>query len=285
MKKRFGRLPYILTLPVTITLFALVIYPLIYAVFISLHSTAAGLQEAHFVGLRNFVDIFSSPIFWNAVKNTAIFTAGTVGLTFSLGFLIALLLSSITRGINIYRIIFILPLGVSPVVAGLTWGMMLNPLFGVVNFFLQFLGIRGLGWATDIKLALPTVIMIDAWQWTPFMTLILYAGLQMLPKECFEAAVIDGTSLWQKFIYITLPLLRPIIVIALIFRLMDAFKSFDIIYVVTKGGPGHATETMIVRAYLESLKYHKLEYGAVIGLIMLFITIFVSQRAVKRLLQ
>lgn len=285
MKKRFCRFPYIFTLPITITLFALVIYPLIYAVFISLHSTAMGLQQAQFVGLRNFIDIFSSPIFSNAVKNTAIFTAGTVGLTFFLGFVIALLLSSITRGTDIYRVIFILPLGVSPVIAGLTWGMMLNPLFGVVNFFLEFLGIRGLGWATDIKLALPTVIMIDVWQWTPFMMLILYAGLQMLPKECFEAAMIDGASFWQKFIYITLPLLRPIIVIALIFRLMEAFKSFDIIYTVTKGGPGHATETMIVRAYLEGLKYHKLEYGAVIGLIMLFITIFISQRAVKRLLE
>lgn len=285
MKSRSSKLPYIFVLPVTITLFALVIYPLIYAVFISLHSTSRGIHQAQFVGLRNFINLLSSAIFWNALKNTAIFTAGTVGLTFLLGLLIALLLRSVRRGLNIYRVIFILPLGVSPVVAGLTWGMMLNPLFGVVNFFLGFLGIRGLGWATDIKLALPTVIMIDVWQWTPFMMIILYAGLQMLPKDCFEAAMVDGASAWRNFIHITLPLLRPIIVIALIFRLMEAFKSFDIIYTVTKGGPGHATETMIVRAYLESLKYHKLEYGAVIGLIMLVMTILISQKATKRLLE
>ena len=208
------------------------------------------------------------------------------GFSFFLGFIIALLLNSIEEGVKIYRTIFIIPLAISPVVIGLTWGMMLNPLFGIVNFLLKkFLGIRNIGWVTDIKLALPTVIMIDSWQWTPFMMLILYAGLQMLPKEPFEAAMIDGASIWQKFIYLTLPLLRPIIVIALIFRVMEAFKSFDIIYVVTHGGPARATETMTIRAYLESFSYHRLEYGAAIGLIALIITIFFCQMALKRVME
>jgi len=281
--KSYRRLPYLLTLPVTITLFMLVIYPLIYAIYMSLISTGGGLQHSKFVGLKNFVDILSSPIFWVIAKNTAFFVISTVSLTFIVGLLVALLLNSIKRGVSIYRTIFILPLGITPVVAGLTWGMMFNPLFGIVNFLLKFIGLPPLGWATDINLAMPTVIIIDVWQWTPFTMLILYAALQMLPNEPFEAAVVDGASNWQKITYITLPLLKPAMIIALIFRLMDAFRSFDVIYTVTKGGPGYATETLIIQAYLESFRFHKLEYGAAIGLIMLIVTIFISQRAVKRL--
>ncbi len=205
----------------------------------------------------------------------------TLCTTTIFGFSIALLLNDIKHGVAIFRTIFILPLAVTPVVAGLTWGMMFNPLFGVVNYLLSFVGIPELGWATEIKTALFTIIIIDTWQWTPFMTIILYAGLQMLPAETYEAAKIDGASRFQEILYITIPLLKPIFIIALIFRFMDAFRSFDVIYTVTKGGPGNATETMVVRAYLESLKYHKLEIGAVIGIILLIITFIITKYALR----
>ncbi|NPV54271.1 MAG: sugar ABC transporter permease [Firmicutes bacterium] len=202
-------------------------------------------------------------------------------MSFILGLGLALILNSIGKGVAIYRTIFILPIAVSPVVTGLTWNMLLNPLYGVVNYLIGLFGIRPLGWTTDIALALPSVIMIDVWQWTPFMMLILYAGLQMLPKEPFEAALIDGASPFQCFWSVTIPLLKPIMAIALIFRGLEAFKAFDVIYTITKGGPGHATETWIIRAYLESFRFHRLEVGAVIGVIMLIVTLIICKRVVR----
>jgi multiple sugar transport system permease protein len=158
---------------------------------------------------------------------------------------------------------------------------MFNPLYGVVNYLLGLVGVPPLGWATEIQTALLTVIIIDTWQWTPFMIIILYAGLQMLPVETYEAAKLDGASWFQEIRFITIPLLKPILIIAIIFRFMDAFRSFDIIYIVTHGGPGHATETMVMRAYLESLKYFRLEMGAVIGIILLIFTFIGTKYALK----
>jgi multiple sugar transport system permease protein len=264
-----------------VILFGLLIFPLLFSLYISTQSSAAGLDKLKFVGLSNYLEVFTSSIFRKSVLNTALFVLATVGTTTIFGFIIALLLNGIKKGVGIYRTIFILPLAVAPVVAGLTWGMMFNPVFGVVNYLLGFLKIPPLGWATEMKTALITIIIIDTWQWTPFMTIILYAGMQMLPAETYEAARIDGASRMQEIRYITIPLLKPIFIISLIFRFMDAFKSFDVIYSVTKGGPGHATETMVVRAYLESLSYHRLEIGAVIGLILLIITFVVTKLSFK----
>lgn len=278
-------LPYLLTLPVVVALVILLIYPTVYAFFMCFYSTVSGIENFVFVGFENFKTLFSSKEFYQDGLNTFLFTIGSVGISFVLGFAIALLLNSISFGVGIYRTIFILPLGVTPVVAGLTWNMLLNPLYGIANFFLEKLGFQPLGWTTDLKMALPSVIMIDVWQWTPFMMLVLYAGLQMLPREPYEAALIDGAGSFQSFCYITLPLLKPIITIAVVLRGLEAFKAFDVIYTVTKGGPGRATETWIVRAYMESFRFHRMEMGAVIGIVMLVITILVCQRIVKVLEQ
>ena len=154
---------------------------------------------------------------------------------------------------------------------------------GVINYLISFIGIPPLGWAAEIKTALFTLIIVDTWQWTPFMTIILYAGLQMLPIDVFEAGKIDGVSKFQEILYITIPLLKPLFIIALIFRFMDAFKSFDIIYAITKGGPGYATETLVIRAFFETFKYHKHEVGAVIGVFLLIVTFAMTKFALKAL--
>ena len=276
-----NRFVYMLILPVVVFLFALLIFPLIFTLYISTQSSSAGLEKLRFVGLSNYKDLFTSSIFLNSVKNTIIFVLATLCSTTLIGFFISFLLNDIKRGKGIFRTIFILPLAITPVVAGLTWSMMFNPLFGVVNYLFGLVGLPELGWATETKTALLTIIIIDTWQWTPFMTVILYAGLQMLPDETLEAAKIDGATRLQEILYITIPLLKPILIIAIIFRFMDAFRAFDIIYTVTKGGPGHATETMVVRAYLESLSYHKLEMGAVIGVVFLIITFIITKYALK----
>lgn len=274
-------LPYLLTLPVVIALIIVLFYPTIYAVLMCFQSTGSGTGNPVFVGLENFKTLFTNKEFYQNGLNTLLFTIGSVGISFLLGFGLALLLNSIDFGVSVYRTVFILPIGVTPVVAGLTWNMLLNPLYGILNYFLELIGIQPLGWTTDIRMALPSVIMIDVWQWTPFMLLILYAGLQMLPKEPYEAALIDGASSLQSFRYVTFPLLKPIIAIAVVLRGLEAFKAFDIIYTITKGGPGRATETWIVRAYMESFRFHRMEMGAVIGIIMLIITILVCRRIVR----
>jgi len=275
------RFAYRLTLPIVIVLFCLLIFPLAYSVFISTQSSVGGLEELKFVGLKNYIELLRSKIFLNSIKNTVLFVVSTVIITIVLGFFVALLLNSIKKGVKIFRIIFILPLAIAPVVVGLTWGMMLNPIYGIVNHILDTLNLPVSGWATEIKTALITIILIDTWQWTPFIITILYAGMQMLPKESYEAGKMDGVNKFQEIIYITIPLLKPIFIIGLIFRFMDAFKSFDVIYAITKGGPGHATETLVVRAYLESLSFHRLEMGAVIGVFLLIVTFIITKISLK----
>lgn len=277
-KKSFA---YVLTLPVSITILCLLLFPLGFSILMSFMSSSTGLQKLQFVGLKNYREVISSPIFLESFKNTIIFVVVTVCTTIIIGFFIALLLNDIKRCVGIFRTLLILPLAVAPVVSGLTWGMMFNPLFGIINYLIGFLGIPPLGWATEIKTALLTIIIIDTWQWTPFVMIIIYAGLQMIPGEMYEAARIDGASRLQEIIYITIPSLKPIFIITLLFRFMDAFKSFDVFYSVTKGGPGHATETMVVKAYLESFKYHRLEIGAVIGIFLLIITFIITKQALK----
>lgn len=277
------RLPYLLTLPVTLAVMALLIYPTIFVIYLSFHSTEAGFDQMKFVGLKNYLFIFQSTVFWITLKNTLLFTLGAVVIPFFVGLLIAYLLHIIQKGVAFFRVVFILPLAVAPVVTALTWNMILNPLYGVANYLLKFLHIQGLQWAAHTSTALLTVIFIEVWQWVPFMILILYAGLQMIPEEPLEAAMIDGASGWQGFYYITLPLLQSTIIIAIIFRLMDAFKSFDIIYSVTKGGPAYASYTLVIGAYQESFPFHSLEKGAVLGIVMLIISFLGSKQALKYL--
>lgn len=274
---------YVLTIPVVVVLLGLLIFPLVFSLFISTQSTAKGMSNMVFVGLRNFKEIFTSPIYGNAAVVTAVFVACSVATSTVFGFAVALLLNEIRRGTGIFQAMFILPLAIAPVVTGLTFSMMFNPVFGVINYLFETVGLPALGWATEISTALITIIIVDTWQWTPFMIVIIYAGLQMLPAEVYEAADIDGAGYVQKFTQLTLPLLKPIIVIALLFRLMDAFRSFDIIYTLTAGGPGHATETVIIRVYQESLRYYRLEIGAAIGILLLIIITIVSNFALKAL--
>jgi multiple sugar transport system permease protein len=272
-----------MTLPVVVALFCLVIFPLLFSLFMSTQSSRAGLSKLEFVGIKNYIEVFSSKLFYNAAWNTLLYVLGTVASTTILGFIIASLLNGITRGVAVFRTIFIISLAVTPVVAGLTFGMMFNPLFGIVNYVLGFLGVKPLGWATEIHTALITLMIVETWQWTPFMMIILYAGLIMLPDDIYEAGRMDGARWWQELIFITLPSLKPVFLIAIIFRFMDAFRSFDIIYSMTKGGPGNSTETLVIRAYLESLKYFRLEIGAAIGIILLVITMIVTKLTLRYL--
>lgn len=279
----FKRFPYWLTLPISIALLALLIYPLLHVLVLSV--TQGSNNTFAFVWLGNFTEVLTSSVFLVSLKNTLVFTFSSTLFSFALGLSLALAMLNLSRAAGLFTTLLILPLAVMPVVSGLTWGMMLNPSLGVVNGLLDLLSISGPGWATSPNQALLTVMAIDVWQWTPFCFLILYSGLQTLPAEPFEAARLDGATYWQQLFQISLPMLFPIVLITLIFRFMEAFKTFDVIYAVTKGGPGRASETLIVTAFKRSFEFTDFHGAAVYGVVLLLITILLTRPAAYLLRQ
>ncbi|HEV8168258.1 MAG TPA: sugar ABC transporter permease, partial [Pyrinomonadaceae bacterium] len=241
--KRELLLPALFLAPALAVLLALSIYPLIYSVTISLQQeTAAGIRWT----LGNFTRLFSDGFFWTAMVHTFIYAAVALTCEFLLGLGLALLLNNQIRGRSFFRASLLVPMMLPTVVVGVVWRLMLNPNFGAVNGTLKQFGIdtESLTWTASPKLAMLSVIAVDVWQWTPFVFLVLLAGLQAIPQEPYEAALIDGSSRWQTFRHVTLPLLKPSILIVLLLRTMDLLRVFDQIFILTEGGPGFATETI-----------------------------------------
>ena len=184
---------------------------------------------------------------------------------------------------SVLRALLILPMVATPVAMGLVWVVMLDPSLGVVRYLLGFLGISSPPlWLSDAGWVVPTLVAVDAWMWTPMVALICMAGLAALPVEPFEAAMVDGASTWQRFCHVTLPLMLPTLVVAAMLRVMDLLKVIDIIYVMTGGGPGHASETINLYNYLVALSYDKIGYGAAVALV-LFALVLLCTVALARL--
>jgi len=266
-ERHFSRL---VPLPAAVTMALLIIFPLAFNVYMSLHSWfVSSTTPPHFVGIKNFVEIFGKDArFWNAVWITVKFTAIGVFLQLGLGLAIALYLHRDFRGRGIVRTVMLLPMVSTPVAVALIWVVMFNPSLGVLNYFLSLLGFKPLVWLGHPRTVLPSLILMDIWKWTPFMVLIIHAGLQSLPFTPFEAARIDGASRWQLFRFITLPLLRPTIAVALIFRTMDSLKTFDTIYVMTEGGPNNASEILNIYVFQTGFKYFHMGYASALAVIL-----------------
>lgn len=258
------------------------IYPLCYQLYLSFRSynPLRPWYPREFVGFGNYLDALSRPRVWHSLKITFYFIGAAVGIEFIFGMGIALLFSRELKGKSFFRTLIMLPLTLTPVVVGLIWKYLLHDTFGVVTYIF-----RHFGWSTewygDPVMALPTIIFMDVWQWTPFVFLILLAGILSLPKEPFESAKIDGASELQSFWHMTLPLLKPIIVIAILLRLVDAIKIFDTIWILTKGGPGHATEVYNIHIYLEGFRYYNMGYAAALGIILLIISLVIAFGFIK----
>lgn len=277
-KYRFERiLPYLLLAPTVLLLLGLTIYPMLYAVKLSLQ-TAEGSW-----GLTNFVRLGGDRFFGIALLQTLIYSVAALVAEFGLGLGLALLLDSQIRARNLFRALLLTPIMLSPVVVGVMWRLILNPNFGVINGTLTALGIdvSRLTWLASPKLALPSVILVDVWQWTPFMFLILLAGLQAIPREPYEAAMIDGASAWQVFRHITLPLLRPAILVALLLRTIDLLRIFDQIFILTQGGPGFATETVSLFIYKTAFRFFDFGYAAALSLVLLVLVNIISTGYVR----
>lgn len=256
-------IPYLFILPAFIILMGLVFYPVLYSFYLSFHSWGGGVTAPSFVGITNFEDILGSAEWWNAVKLSGVWTGGTVVMEFLIGFGIALLFSMKMRARKIFRVLFVVPMVMTPIVSSLTWKTLIyHPNVGIANYFLSLVNLRSQVWLGKISVTMISLIIYDAWHWIPFVTLCLLAGLSSLPQEPYDAAKVDGASTGAMFRYITLPLMKPVIWIALLFRSIDAFRTFDVIYAMTGGGPGRTTQTLPLYIFQTGLEYLHFGEGA-----------------------
>jgi multiple sugar transport system permease protein len=283
LRRQRRRFILLMLLPATLVLFLLTIFPFLFSLVISLTSYSLMRPgQTQFISLDNYRNLLTTPDFWQTVRVTAVFTASAVTIELVLGMLIAVLLHQETRRNTALRLAYILPMAVTPVAATFTWRIMYNPSIGVINYLLSLLGIPPQAWLANPSLALPSLIVVDVWQWTPFMLLILLGGLASLPTEPFEAAKVDGAGEWRSFLDLTLPMLRPFILVAVLFRVMEALRTFDVIYVLTGGGPGYATYTTSLYAFKQGIEYLKMGYAASIAIVMLIMTMAFARLLLRR---
>ncbi|HEY2865115.1 MAG TPA: sugar ABC transporter permease [Casimicrobiaceae bacterium] len=265
-------LPAVLLLVVTTTA------PLVYLAWTSLMRIDLSMPWlSGFAGAGNYLKMSGDPRFWNSLTLTVVYTVSTVALQVTIGLSLALLVLRLPKGQGLARIAAILPIVLAPVVVGLFWRtLVLAPDVGLVDVATRALGLGSHNWLGDPQLALISVIAIHTWQWTPFAFLVILASLSSLPPDVFEAARIDRAGAWQRFIHITLPLIRPALVVVVIMRMMVALSAFAAIYAATGGGPGTATEILNLYAYRTSFAELNLGYGASLAMVLLAVTLGVS---------
>jgi len=278
--------PYLLWLPTILVLLLMVIYPTIYLFRTSLYRiNPMALGMTQFVGLGNFTDALTRPEVAGVLRITAVFATVSLVLEFLLGTGLALLVANyIKRWQGLFKILLIAPMMMTPVAVGLVWRWMFDATMGVINYLLSLVGIAGPIWLGGEATALAAVILVEVWQWTPFVFLIVLAGLSALPTEPFEAARVDGAGGWQIFTQITLPLMIPIFSVALVFRFIDVFKSFDIIYVMTEGGPGQATTILPFYIYQQGFRYFNTGFASAISILLLIFVIVIYSWMLRRLI-
>ena len=277
------RLKFLFLLPAMAALIALTAFPTVYmfaAAFVKFDPSAP--LSSKFVGLDNFLRLFSDDKFHNALINTAVFSTIAVTLEFVLGLGFALLVDTYIRRATFIKTLLILPMMMPTIVVAIVWKLMYQPQFGVINDILTSFGLPPLLWAASVNTAMLSIIIVDIWEWTPFIFLMCLAGLASLPQEPFEAAELDGASAFQKFRDLTLPFLKPVIVVTMLLRIMDAFRLFDQVFILTVGGPAGATETLRFYLYKVTFRLFDIGYAAAISLFMMFVALQIAGWMTKR---
>lgn len=281
-KEREKRLGFLLLTPTLLMLVFITFYPTIFSVYISLYNYVLTNPKVRpWVGAGNFLDLFKDKEIWTSAWVTVVLVVGCVVIEAVLGMVLALLFNRQFRGKNLFFPIFLLPVMITPIVVGLQWRYLYNGEFGALAWLLKSLGVQNYSLLTFSATALPGCMIADIWEWTPFMFLLFSAGLNSLPVEPFEAARVDGASAWQQFWDLTLPLMKRVLLIGLLLRTMDTFKMFDIIYIMTQGGPGLATETIAMRIFRLCFKFFFMGKGAALSLIVLVVIIVISKQYIR----
>ena len=266
--------------PTLIFLAVTALFPLLYSVYLSFFRLKLNMpnQTPTFVGLNNYIKMFSDTMLHTSTVNTLVFAFISVALEVVLGLMIAMVICSDSMWSRVATSIFMIPMIMAPVAIGTLWRMMMDASTGVLNYFLSFAGIEKIQWLADPFMAKVSVLLVNVWQQTPWVTVICAAGLKALPQDCIQAALVDGATPRQIFWKIVLPLIKPVLVIVVMMRFTDAFKVFDTIYTMTNGGPGTATEMLPNFIYKQGLKYYDAGYAAALAIVfvltMAFITLF-----------
>jgi multiple sugar transport system permease protein len=260
-------LPHLLLWPAMLGLVLVFAYPLGYSFWISLHAYNI-TRPPVFVGLNNYLLILEDARVWEAFGTSVIFAATSLLLQFVIGFGIALLLARVVLFRGLIRTIVIIPLLLTPVVLGLNWKLMLNLDWGIINYFVRLLGFAPINFVNSPNWAMASLILVDVWHTTSFTVLVLSAGLASLPDEPFEAASIDGASSWQKLWYLTIPLLRPLILVILLFRSYELIRVYDIVFAVTGGGPGRLTETISFHIFNRMFNGFQVGYASAVSYVL-----------------
>jgi multiple sugar transport system permease protein len=264
-------------MPTVILILLLSIFPLIFSLALTFVSWDLSRLEGgiRFIGLGNFITLAKDGRFWTTARTTFVFVVGAVALQYVVGLGVALLLNQEIRFRRFFRVVFLLPMMLTPAAVGYVGRMLFNEGMGPINDIIKHLGGPMIPWTSKAPMALPSLILLDTWEWTPFMMIVLLAGLQSLPPEVFESARVDGASDLQIFSHITFPMLLPVSLTVILIRALEAFKLFDIVVVMTGGGPGTATETVTMYAYLVGMKNGNLGYASAIAYsLLIMVTIF-----------
>lgn len=262
--------------PAAVVVLAVIIFPWIFTIYVSAHDWHLG-GARRWVGFDNYIKLFSDTRFGWAMLRTLFYTVLAVIFPMLLGLAAALAFNRKFPLRGLARTIFILPMMATPVAVALVWTMTFHPQLGVLNWLLGQVGLPPSMWIYSANTVIPTLVMIEVWHWTPLVMLLILGGLASLPVDPYEAAKIDGANGWQAFRHITLPLLMPFIVVALIIRCIDALKAFDTIYVITQGGPGSASETINIFLYLQAFAFYNVGYASAV--VVVFFAIILALAA------
>lgn len=276
------QIKHIFLLPSVIWILALVVFPLIYSLTLAFQSWHLG-EKPYFIGFKNFITALEDYRMHNAIEVTFKFALIVVSVELLLGLGLALLIHEGIRGGKFFRLLFVAPLFTCPVALSYLNLTIFYEEKGPINNILALLGGPKVPWLSDPFYAFIAVVLIDIWQWTPFMFIILLAGLESLPREPYEAAVMDGASSWQIFRYITLPMLTPLIITAVLLRAIEALKIFDLVYALTMGGPGIATETYTMYTYKSALRFFRLGYASALSYLFLLMVMVLFTILMQRL--
>ena len=269
--RRFG---HALTAPGLLALLVVILFPIFFALYTSAFDyTLLNPHHEDFVGFGHYLNALGHAEFGHALWVTLRFVAAVVVLEFLVGFTVALMLNSVERGKNVYYLILLFPLLMNPVVVGLIWRMFLHPVLGIVNYLLSLIGITAVNWLGDPSNAFWTIVLVDMWHQVSFMVVLLLAGLSALPREPYEAARMEGASTLQTFIHVTLPLMRPVIMVTLLIRLIFAVKTYDLIYIMTRGGPGQATDLVSYFIYRQAFVGLNIGQAAAMSVILMLIVL------------